>query len=352
MGRIHDSEVHRLLALQTPPYAVVMDAANRWLVRRGLSAREFARLLNKGHSTINLFLQGRWEQHMAGTKYAQVNPELLTARVWEYLQAHPLEAKRKPTDKLLPTRSAGEIRRLCQAGLFHGAFVILYGPPSAEKSFVLENFAAEREAAGYDDVFYIYCSPRLRPLSLLMMLAREAGLGVRSVICWNVMNALVNEYKSRPHLPLIIADEAQHMTLDTLETLRELRDRTARPLEGKPGCGIIMAGSHDFYRWFVDPRQLPRVGQLLSRITHKTQLAGMDEDEVLEIAARALGNGKPARLGGELRKKILDACRDRDFYALDGENKPAPHDYYSPRKLSTYLDRVKDKLAAKRESRA
>ena len=352
MGRLHDTEVQRLLSLKTPAYAEVADAANRWIVRRAISAREFARLVDKGHSTMNIFLQGRWDQHMAGTKYAQVNPELLTARVWEFLQSHPLEPRRKPTDKLLPTRSAAEIRRLCQAGLFRGAFVILYGPPSAEKSFALENFAAEREAAGHDDVLYLYCSPRLKPLSLLAMLAREAGLGVRSVICWNLMAALVHEFQSRERLPLVIADEAQHMTLDTLETLREMRDRTARSLEGQPGCGLVMAGSHDLYRWFVDPRQMPRMGQLLSRITHKTQLEGMDEEEVLQIAARELGNGKPAKITAELRKKILDGCRDRDFYALDGENKPAPHDYYSPRKLSIYLDRVKDKLAAKKEHAA
>jgi len=135
--------------------------------------------------------------------------------------------------------------------------------------------------------------------------------------------------------------------------LRRLRDLTGHDLaddpHDRPGCGILCAGSHELYQLFTLAKYAGRVGQLNGRITHRVQLSGMNEDEVLSIAAKELGNGRPARLSDEQKKHLLEKSRDLDAYALDGEGKPAPHEYFSPRKLSVAIDRLRDKLAARRK---
>lgn len=350
MSRHTKEETARLKAIPIPKYKDAVREVNRWMVRKGLSAGDLADRLGLGRSTMNHWLQGRWYDWHPQIK----DQELVTARIWEHVEGDPAPAPLPPPERLLATQNAAEIRRLFYAGLRQRACAILYGAPAAEKTFILKCLVAERQVSGHDDVIYIEASPALSPRALLQMLCACAGTAVRSNEHWPLIQSLVDDFLRRDRLPLIIVDEAQHLLrrpFDALETLRGLRNRTATELapdrKESYGCGLLLAGSHDLYRRFERDKLL--LAQWMGRITHRKQLSGMNAEEVLQIAARELGNGRPARINDELRKKILDASRDLDIFVVDQDGQPAPpREYFSPRKLATWIDRARERGAAQR----
>lgn len=342
MSMVSISDAERLRALKAPPHDEVVEAANCWCVQRGISAADFASLLGKGRSTLNIFLQGHWMAHPG-----IVNPELLTAQVWEYISANPAREPRCPSERLLDTQGAKLIRKRFESAR-RGASVLLYGPPAAEKSFVLEHLVAEREVAGHGDAIYLYCGPDTGPLAMLRMIARELALGARSNIRLSLTESILTELRNRKRRVAIVADEAQHATFDALETLRELQDRSGNNLKGIPGCGILMAGSHDLFEYLSGPARRSQLEQQNSRIDFSEQLTGMTREEVLEVAARELGNGRPAKLSEAQQETILKRCTVVDRYARDDNGQRFPRQYFSCRRLVKYLDRVLGETPSRR----
>jgi type II secretory pathway predicted ATPase ExeA len=338
MSTVGASEMARLRALKTPPYDEVVDAANRWMVQRGISAADFGREIDNSRSTMNIFLQGRWLTHNGIH-----SPELLTAKVWEHISENPAREPRRPSGRLLDTEGAKLIRRRFDSAR-RGSFVLLCGPSGAEKSFVLQHLVAEREVAGHDDAIYIYCGSRTGPLTMLRMIARELGLGIRSNICLSLREGILAELARRKKRVAIIADEAQHATFDGLESLREIHDLSGDNLQGVPGCGIVMAGSHDLYEYLSGPARRSQLEQNNSRIDFSEQLTGMTRDEVLKIAAHELGNGRPAKLNEEQQARILNRCVATDRYARNEVGEKFPRNYFSCRKLVKYLDQVRGEM--------
>ena len=349
MPTLGKAEMERLLAIKAPPYQEVVEAANRWMVRKGVSAHGLAQQLGMGRSTMNLFLQGRYDTH------AQIRrPEFLTARIWGHITSNPVPLPKAPPERLLETKNAGAIRRAFKAGLFQRACCILYGAPSTEKTFLIKCLLAERACAGHDDALYIYASQEMRALEMLRALSAAAGTAVRSNQRYDLREALLENFRRRERLPLIIVDEAQHMLrppFAALEELRQLRDQSrdemADDRHDAEGCGLLLMGSHDLYLQFE--RNALLLKQWLSRITRKEQLTGMSADEVMEIAARELGR----RAAEAAREQLLKASREVDAYATDEEGKRvAPREYYSVRNLSVAIDAAREKLRAKKEHAA
>jgi len=85
------------------------------------------------------------------------------------------------------------------------------------------------------------------------------------------------------------------------------------------------------------PRQC-RVLQWLSRISYRVQLSGMTRDEALTIAARAFGNGKPAKLTEAQQESCLKKCTVLDTFANP------PRTYYSSRRLLEFIRQKKKSL--------
>ena len=243
---------------------------------------------------------------------------------------HPAEALRTKSYRLLEERLAEAIDE--------GINAIVYGPPSSEKSFVLESLCERFRAAG-TRVIYVYCGPRCTESFLYRSIAEAAGIEIRSTLRWACRYAVLNHLRNCARLPAIILDEAQHLDMDALEGVRQLHDLTRR--DGRRGVGIILAGSHSLLREFLNPARRQRLEQMLSRFPHRIQLAGMDKAEILTLAARALGNGKPAKLSEAAQKTLLERCTVDDPYFVGADGKPALRSYFSSRRLLEYIRQQK-----------
>ncbi len=240
--------------------------------------------------------------------------------------------------EMLQTKTYRILRERLEEAAEEGVNAIVYGPPSSEKSFVLENLCEEFRAAKRP-VVYVYCGPRCTESHLYRSLAEAGGLAVRSNLRWSCRYALLNYLRACAKLPAIVLDEAQHLDLDALEGIRQLHDLTRR--DGRRGCGIILAGSHSLLREFLHPARRPRLEQMLSRFPYRIQLEGMSKTEILTLAARASGNGKPAKLSEGQQKIFLDRCTVEDPYFIGAGGKPAPRSYYSSRRLLEYIRQQK-----------
>lgn len=339
-----------LAQVEPPEHRLCVARANEFCARVGFSATQFAEALRReygrgGRSTILFYLRGDYAK--------QTGRELVTtfmdARVWDFCNRNWPKPPKEigSADPLLETRGYRKISE-CFDDALEGINSLIYGPPSAEKSFVLEHLAHQhRERA-----VYFECSPGITQMSMLRRISREAGVYVnRAWSCEHYIEGLIDAFAARPEPPVLILDEAQLVPLKTLEEIRILHNRTRR--RGRPGCGIILAGSHNLFQQIM--RRASEVEQLLSRFPRRVQLEGMDRDEVLEIAARVWNpNGKRAKFTPEIEHRILASCEVADPYATDahghalrdGGGKPIVRTYYSPRRLQHFLREQKKNLRA------
>ncbi|MGC1486113.1 MAG: ATP-binding protein [Candidatus Acidiferrum sp.] len=240
--------------------------------------------------------------------------------------------------EMLRTKSYEILHERLDEAANEGINAIVYGPPSSEKSFVLKNLCQQFRAAGRP-VIYSYCGPRCTESFLYRGIAEAAGIPIRSSLRWACRYAVLNDLCARAVLPAIVLDEAQHLEIDALEGVRQIHDLTAR--DGRPGCGIILAGSHNLLREFLNPMRRARLEQTLSRFPHRVQLEGMSKHEILKLASQAFGNGKPAKLSEEQQRRLLERCSVDDPYFVGGDGKPAPRAYYSCRRLLEYIRQQK-----------
>jgi type II secretory pathway predicted ATPase ExeA len=328
MSRTPVELMEKLREVETPDYQTVAAKANEFLARTGLAPQDLASRLGIGESTLRLFIYGKYGESNGAPRDTQ----FICARVWPFIASHwPKEEAEEP-GRLLETKGYRKIRECLEEAIDDGAISILYGPPSSEKSFVLENLCAQFSAAGRQAV-YMYCGPRTRPTGLLREIARSSEVWLRSNYYRPHMEALRGEFISRANPPALVFDEAQHLSVETLETIRELHDRTRRP--GRKGCGVILAGSHDLHRDFESASRRSSLEQWLSRISYRIQLEGMTKDEALTIAGRAFGNGRPAKLSEAQQEVCLKRCTVMDAYANP------PRAYFSSRRLLEYIRQQK-----------
>jgi type II secretory pathway predicted ATPase ExeA len=242
---------------------------------------------------------------------------------------------------MLETKSFHILRERLDEAVEEGINAVVYGPPSTEKTFIWGKLCAQFRAAG-KEVIFVTCGPRTTESYLYRGIAEAAGIPVRSSLRWACRYAVLSDLRSRAELPAIILDEAQFLDLDALEGARQIHDLTCR--ETRPGCGVILSGSHSLLQTFLHPQRRLRMEQLLSRFAFRVQLQGMSEKEILSLGARAFGNGKPAKLSEKHQKALLDGCKVEDPFFIGPDGKPALRTYYSARRLLELIRQTKKAL--------
>jgi DNA transposition AAA+ family ATPase len=293
MGARADS-IDLAKARPAPCYTKVRDAVNAYLSRADISHAELAEQINYGKSSIHTFMQGR---------YPAGDDSYIRAELWDFMERHPLESKTRAKAQLFETENFRHIQKYFRRATEFGEWVLLYGPPGTQKSFVLDHLICEQHREKRLRAVYVYASHEMRPLAMLKRIGREMGAPIRVSAKERLLNIVVNSFRQREDVPAIVIDEAQHLNVNCLETIRELHDIG--------GCGVVLAGSHMLYRGFMAPERKGHLEQLLSRIDHRDELPGLRESEVGEIAERELGK----KLGEKFLKELVGSCLVDDIFA-------------------------------------
>jgi transposase len=72
----------------------------------------------------------------------------------------------------------------------------------------------------------------------------------------------------------------------------------------------------------------------------------MTKEEILTLAAKAFGNGKPAVLSEAQKNALLERCAVDDPYHLGPDGKPEARKYYSSRRLIEYVRQQRKNVKA------
>lgn len=331
--RVRAYDRNRFSHVDAPDSNTVREVLKSYMGVMDLTPAQFAERVQRGESTINLFLQDRYRKVGA-------DDSIMRKLIWDYLQRNPIAADGGALPacpgRLFRTKNYQIISEYLAAACDEGAVCLLYGPPGTQKTFALSHLIAERNREGKTAAIYIYASESMTPRALLKRIGQGAGVFVNLQGADRIIGSILANFKSRERPPAVIIDESQHLKIPALEILRELHDRS--------GCGLLLAGSHDLYDNFLRGRA--RLEQWLSRIDYKDPLPGLLEDEVREISCHELGNGQPAKLADAQVKKIVAACSVEDIFARGADGRPRVAKYLSVRRLVKFLSQVKKSRAA------
>ena len=146
--------------------------------------------------------------------------------------------------------------------------------------------------------YYIYCPSKVTRLSLLKLVAQAAGTPSTGD-CQRVIRNLRFDLAHRR--VLLVFDEAQHLDVECLETVRELYDLP-------PHFGLLFAGSHQLERLFT--LHSTELEQWNSRFKAGRRLPGISKDEAIRDRRRRTGDGVRGTQGAEADRELAGEIGD------------------------------------------
>jgi DNA transposition AAA+ family ATPase len=273
----------------------------QYLDRSGLTIGDFAKRVGYSPVALHHFVQGRYPG----------NPKHICDAARGFIEQHPIEAAATDLEgKLYETANVRVWREIFFECLDNQRAAVVYGPPGIQKSFPVEHLIAELNRLelaknGHGRrAYYVYCRQGIRPNQLLKRVAEACGTSPLGDADRILRNLRFDFAKRRV---LIIFDEAQHLSIDCLETVRELLDRL--------GCGLIFSGSHNLMRIFQKSIELE---QLNSRLRHAIQLPGMTDEDARRIIGCELGEIKAKQIESLIEGARVDDIRRKQKYISAG----------------------------------
>jgi DNA transposition AAA+ family ATPase len=264
-----------LLEHEAPRAAEVRRRLLDYMARTGLAPEDLRARTGYAGVSIRHFLNGKYE-HIASTSRA------ICAALVDFMDRFPIGPQVEAQDGLLhETEDVRLIRQHFNDALKYGRCYYLRGAPGTQKSWVSEYLVAElnrREISknGHGArAFYVYCPDQVKPNVFMKLVAEAVG----SLAIGNTQRLIRNiRFDLRGRKSVLVFDEAQHLDVHCLETVRELHDRD-------PHSGMLFLGSHELERTF---KRLD-MEQWRSRMHHGADLPGVSKDEAKRIICDELG---------------------------------------------------------------
>ncbi len=289
--------------VESPRRQEVRSELQDYLARTGLAVTDFAHQIQYPPKLLWAFLAGGCYNASADAR--------MCAAAREFIAEHPI-ARQRVIGTLHETENVRLLRKyFCRALEQHRAYYV-YGAPGTQKSYVLQRLVTDlNQSSNGKRAYYIYVRYGIRPSDLLKRVAAAVGAITLGSVD-RVLRNLSLEFEG--HQVLLVFDEAQHLSVECLETLREVLDQP-------PHCGLLFAGSHQLEEIFT--RQAIQLEQWKSRFYAGQPLPGVNEEEAASIIRGELGSDYPLSKVSKLIKK----CRVADL------RKGTEHSYVSARRL-------------------
>ncbi len=320
MGLAH-AQRQQLLARNLPDSNKVRTTLGDYLSRTSLHPQDFARGIGYSYTTVRTFI--------ANTYHGVASDDsALRAAILDFIERNPIARSTPVQGKLHETENVRLIRRYFYEALESRSAYYFRGAPGCQKSFVLEHLVAELNESEISTsghgrrAYYIYCREGIKPTDLLKRVAEAAG-AISAGKIDRILRNLRSDFGARK--VLLAFDEAQHLDVPCLETVRELLDRP-------PYCGLLFAGSHELEKTFL---RLD-MEQWASRLQKGTELPGISREE----AATICGDELPWLPQPKINS-LIDDCYVRDL------RKGREVKYISARLLFLSIAKIKDRHQTK-----
>lgn len=302
-------------------------AIQHYVKHSGVNLTMFAKRINYSYSALTNFLHGRYHQVAGSGKNIRLAAET-------FMRENPIEPYTAISGELYDTANVRVIRETFEQLLPKAVAQMIYAPPGSQKTFALQNEVARfnlqelpKNGTGRRAV-YVYARQGIRPRDLMRRVAVACGCE-SSLSIENMIENLRWEFRSRR--VLLIVDEAQHLSIEGFETLRELLDQP-------PHFSLLFSGSHDLKNTF--DRFSATLEQWNSRIIAKIRLPGLERSEAEGIIRRELAAYIGTMSEDEIRVmtgELVKQSTTKDAFEK-GRN------YINVRTLTNALDQLRLKL--------
>ena len=243
----------------------------RHMKRRGLARAEMARLIGQDTALFSKYLD-RLRIPPSGTEWVE-------AALEAYFYRHEQRERRRPR-KFINLLASKLVYERCEEARAQGELVLLYGPPGTSKTYTLEEYVRRRTEQGDEKIIFMTANPLSTPRALVVGLCKHLGLPsakpAHVLVEW-----VIQKLEADPHL--ILVDEANHLSVASLELLRHIHDLSH--------CGMVLVGTKRLYDLFTNGgRKSQDLEQLWSRVTVHDLLPGMAPSEVQAIVHSSMGH--------------------------------------------------------------
>jgi DNA transposition AAA+ family ATPase len=131
------------LEASTPPTEVVQERVRQYLALSQLSLSELAHRVHYGPNSLSIFMAGGYISQRVALTDVRIRRALA-----DYMDANPLTADTtggvSPEDgQLYETANVQVLREWFTRCLNHREMAVVYGPPGAQKTFVLSHLIAQ-----------------------------------------------------------------------------------------------------------------------------------------------------------------------------------------------------------------
>lgn len=251
-----------------------------YMKENGLSQSATAKLLGISDAAMSQYLSGKYP-----------NPETVERKIADLLD----KEEQRQTVALsgditfAMTSIAEQVMKTLEYARLKRNISVIYGDAGVGKTRALEEWLR-----GKSDVVKLTAAPALsNPKSFFKYLARELKAsrgGHIDDLYLELIDRLAGSDK------MIVVDEAQHLTLKTLENLRGLQESA--------GIAVVLVGNETIYTKMVG-RQQSEFAQLFSRIGWRKHV--LTNQFVLDDVHKVFG-GQPDQ---EAAKTLLDICHSK-----------------------------------------
>lgn len=256
-----------------------------YMREHNLSQSAFARKIMVSESTMSQYMSGKYP-----------NPETVELKVKDLLEKDQLRQQVSDVQDIAfaMTSIAMNVISTLEYARLKRTITVIYGDAGVGKTRALEEWSN-----GKSDVHVLTAAPALsNPKSFFKYLARELKT-VRGGHIDDLYMDICDRLKGSDKV--IIIDEAQHLTLKTLENLRGIQETA--------GIALVLIGNETIYTKMVG-RQQAEFAQLFSRIGWRKHL--LTDQFILDDVQKVFG----AHLEKEAANMLLDICHSK--YGLRG----------------------------------
>jgi len=256
-----------------------------YINRSGMATADFAYRIGYAYSTVSLFLAGKYPG----------NDQKLADAVLAFLEKNPLEED-VVAGEIYETGAVKVMRQAFAKMLARPQVLMMYAPPGSGKTDIARHIIRQHNTQEGDNqkqfIYRIYSRAGIRPRDLMRRVAQACGCPSNVSLDRAIHNL---RWDFRGCRVVLYFDEAQHLSIDCFEVVRELLD------EGK-NFSLCFAGSHELDRVFT--KFSGTLEQLERRITDKITLPALTQEEAAGIVRSELSGIAPKLNPALIRQQI------------------------------------------------
>ena len=250
------------------------------LESRGLSIAEAARGVGMSARAVSSWLSAKY--HGDNQRVGRL------VERWLVTERAVAEMRTLGLDRHAELAVTAQIQGIAALAHANSDLVLVYGAAGSGKTYALRRYCAEHSGA-----WYVAMSPAVTTAAAVLSriaVALDAGAGVTTAA--RLERVVVEQLGGRN--PLLVVDEAHHLTTALLDEVRCVHDAA--------GCGLVLAGNDPLWARLASGE---RAAQLVSRVGLRRRLQRPSETDSLTLAETLLQR-TPGRKG---RKAVLDVSQ-------------------------------------------